>query len=105
MVEYIINGLSPSNDEQQKLRYRVPRALFKAFTHIVMFYVLHGLARVEEDPTYGQELYVAGDKCIDRCNDLLTEGLHQLLVILHTDEDGAIVSYEPLESETIMALV
>ena len=105
MIEHIINDLSPSNDEQQKLRYQIPHALFKAFTNIVMFYILHGLARVEGHPTYGPELSVAGNKCTDRCNDLLTQGLHQLLVILHTDDDGAIVSYEPLDSETIMALV
>lgn len=105
MVEYIITGISPSNDMQQRLDYRIPPALMQAFTHVIMFYIYHGLARVTPDQEESETLYNEGDKCTDRCRDLLTLGLRQLIVILHTSDDGVRVSYEALKPETIVSFV
>lgn len=103
-VKYI-SGLSQGNDTRKKFRYRITPALFKAFTSIVMFYVLHGLAGVERDRKYGLELYQACEECTDQCFELLNEGVDHLLILLHTDDDGGTVRYAEPESKTIIAMV
>jgi hypothetical protein len=105
MIEYIQNCISPGGDGPQKLRYRIPPALFEAFSNLVMFFVFHGLTRATTNTKDVEELKGAGIKCADQCRDLLIEARHQLIVSLHTEDDGARVSYEALESETILALV
>jgi hypothetical protein len=71
----------------------------------VMFFVFHGLARAATDKKDLGELSDAGSRYTDQCRGLLIEARHQLIVSLHTEDDGARVSYEALESETILALV
>jgi len=105
MIEYIQNCMSPGDDGQRKRRQRIPPALFEAFSQLVMFFVFHGLARATTNKKDLGELSDAGSRCTDRCRGVLIEARHQLIVSLHTEDDGARVSYEALESETILALV
>ena len=105
IVKYIQNGVSPGSVEVEQFRYQIPKALFEAFTRLVMIFVLYSSVGSAVEHGSAAKLTRVAMGCVQQCKQLLIKGKNQLILMIHTDDDGERVSYEALEPETTIALV
>ncbi|KAK2797190.1 hypothetical protein FQN50_009289 [Emmonsiellopsis sp. PD_5] len=102
-LEGIIQVAASGN--QNNISYGIPPALFQVFTHLVMFYVYQGLARVARKGEYAEDISVTGDKCTDTLQDLLADAHQQMLIQRNIMSNRDNVSYAALEPETLLSLI
>lgn len=70
----------------------------------MVFVLYSSVSSAVDDRSASKFARVAMDSA-NQCKELLIKGRNQLIVMVHTDDDGERVSYEALEPEAILALV